>query len=58
MTKPSSYNKKSHFEIEEDDVDKMEVRYVTNILHIVFQLVRMDSGSKIHFMIFFIEYTV
>ncbi|KAG8586873.1 hypothetical protein GDO81_005507 [Engystomops pustulosus] len=26
VTKPSSYNKKSHFEIEEDDVDKMEVR--------------------------------
>ncbi|XP_073520948.1 ras GTPase-activating protein 3 isoform X2 [Phyllobates terribilis] len=26
VTKPSSYNKKSHFEIEEDDVDKMEIR--------------------------------
>lgn len=26
VTKLSSYNKKSHFEIEEDDVDKMEVR--------------------------------
>ncbi|KAG9492542.1 hypothetical protein GDO78_000828 [Eleutherodactylus coqui] len=26
VTKPSSYNKKFHFEIEEDDVDKMEIR--------------------------------
>lgn len=26
VTKPSSYNKKSHFEIEEDDVDKMEIK--------------------------------
>ncbi|KAE8625545.1 hypothetical protein XENTR_v10006314 [Xenopus tropicalis] len=26
VTKPCSYNKKSHFEIEEDDVDKLEIR--------------------------------